>query len=422
MANNLIKALFTKTNSTQKGLSDMVRTPFGGAILSWDTNNLNQFGDVYQPNYSALIKEGTQGIAGSGIDLISSNVSMSQILVYKKQNQTDNSEPDDHPFLDIIYGANKPNEYLTIAQMLYRATSRYITIGNEWWLVVKNNSDTPIGLIPLQVREHTQILPITNTMGYVDKWKYIGKDRKEYIFDKNEIIHFKRPSPYENSYGMGIIIQGAKTFDKLNAIDDFQLRAFGNDGAKKLVIYDDGDFGDEGFEKFKEDFRKNYIGNASNTMILPRGLRAEAMSSVPSEMEHTKSYDLVLKDLMSLLKIPPSKLAKIDDVNRANAISAEYDFYNDCLKPVVNVMSDMFTRMLVNNYKNSDDYIVKVKLRRPQDTQYEMEQMKILVAGVTPNSSITEAELRQWAEYPEKKQGALTNEQTKDFIEYMTGK
>jgi len=83
-------------------------------------------------------------------------------------------------------------------------------------------------------------------------------------------------------------------------------------------------------------------------------------------------------------------------VNRANSVSAEYDFYNDMLKTIANQYSETLTKFLHDNYPESQDYIVQLKLNRPQDTDRELRVQELL----TKTKSISKEELRIWGEYP----------------------
>lgn len=397
-------ALFnTKSpKSTQKGLTDYLdRRTFGTSVALFNDYNRNNYGDVDQPNYELLFKEGSQGLASRCVDLIASNIANAQILVYKKENQTENSEPDKHPFLKLIYGKDQPNKSMSIMQMLYNAVQRYLVIGNEYWLVIRNNSGVPINLYPLKVTQSNQMIAMLDKLGDIMQWKYIGRDRKEYIYDASDIIHFKRQSPYYSPYGMGLIIAGAWIFDKQAEINKYQMRYFANDAMKRFVIMSDSDVGEAEFEDLKNSFKKEYMGNATNTLILNRGFKAESISNTPQESDYFNTWNAIQDDICSLFGIPPSLVSRIADVNRANAVSAEYDFNNNTLKPIADMIGDILTRVLVNNYKNSEEYIVKLKLRRPQDTEYELKQIQIL----TNTGSISQEELRQWSDYPQTMNG-----------------
>lgn len=374
--NVIIKKKIIKVSA--KALSDVKPITSGG----WVGNNSlfrNLGGDYNQANYSELLRQ-EQGLHARCIRIIADNVAKCKLIVKKYENQSESTEPDYHILQDLFRGKNKPNPRQTQYELYHKTVRGVLNLGKYYWRIVRNpTSKLPVQIYSLTVTSNDQMTAKYDTAGNIDHWVY-RYNSKEISFQPEDIIDFGYDSLYDDIYGIGLTQQGSWIFDKLNELNNYQLRYYQNDAMKKMIIKSDRNTSEMELAKFKEDFAKSNQGssNAGKTLFLNTGMDVVPNSNNPQESDYNKTYDLLQDEICSLDGVPPSIASRVKDTNRANGVAAEGNFFNFTLSPIVKMMDSKLTRMLQNNYKDSDNYFVEHRLELPKDRERELNEFKFL--------------------------------------------
>lgn len=293
------------------------------------------------------------------------NVAKSVPFMYKKINQSEREEIDRHNFLDYL---DNPNEIDTFYEMLFETLKDMDLYGNAYWEIVRDRGKIRFYLLP----PYKERWSFNYTTGeYVLK---VGSNKIKFAY--NQILHFRHPSANrETVFGTSLIEAGRDIFEMENYINSYQTNFFKNDAMLKFYLSTSKDFNDGNFKRFYDQYIANpNVENAGEIPVFPSGIEPKIISVNPKEADYVQTWKLIQTRTLSLTRISPSLLGIVEDVNRANAVSAYRDFLNFILDSIIKKIDSRLTKLVKDEY--GTEYFIKSKIDLPIDKDFELRKFE----------------------------------------------
>lgn len=304
---------------------------------------------------------------------------------------------------DLLDQPNREMTYFDFAE--YRAIDQEL-VGNSYWLKDEINAlGQPLTLMRLRP-EFVQIAVNDQgvVIGYIYHIRNIGTPIP---YDREEVIHFKRPNPLDEYYGMGTVeaIQRALSSDL--AQSDHVIGFF-SDGARISGVLTTTTLSEIQFQRFKEQFYAEYAGdaNAHKILIAEEGTRFDPISQAPGGSGVVELRDMGKDEILSAFGIHEFLLGGAGQSGVYKMEEAQHIFSRRMV-PKAQRDSERITIELTQPGW-ALDFRVNVTYSEPKSTKVERAGA-MLDAGATINEARHEMDLppydADWANVPSVPQG-----------------
>ncbi|QAA31237.1 phage portal protein [Clostridium manihotivorum] len=279
------------------------------------------------------------------VNRISQNVASNEWKAYKGETVQQSSLA-----LNVL---KRPNPFMSQFQLMWKTVAFLELTGKCYWYIAKDGIGRP--------KEIWCISPM-------DMWVVPDKDNyiKGYMYKAgaqqiplsvDEVIAFQLPDLINPYSGVGPSQAAANDLEADKYTSQYVRNFFYND-AKPAGIVNFPDISDEDYERAKAQWNDKYKGvENSNKIAFARG---GEVTFTPITM-NIKDLDVSnLKDksrdgILGTFGVPKSILGITDDVNRANAETAEYTFAKHTIKPVLQLIQDILNNEYVPMFKEQSE-------------------------------------------------------------------
>lgn len=277
------------------------------------------------------------------IDKVAQRVGGINLELYELNKNGDVSEIMDHELLNVLYRANPTQTKFD----LFYLTTLYLRIwGSAPWYI-ETNGNKVINIWPLRP-DLLRILQ--NKDGAITGYEYRVGVMKE-SFKVEEIINIRKPSPQNPLFGFSVLLASALEIDADVAAAVWNKNVLENSAEPGGVLATDGSLTDEQYNRLVEKWEARYAGptNAGRTAILEAGLKYQKISQTQQELDFIESRKFNRDSILTMLGVPKA-LVIADDVNRANAETAERVFAKETIDPMMRLIIDQLNEFLANRF------------------------------------------------------------------------
>lgn len=287
----------------------------------------------------------------------------------------------EHPFLELMKNVNPFMNEFELKEMtdLHEELT-----GNNYWYIVSNGAGIPaeIWIVP---PDKMTVIPSKKEFikGYVYK---VGT--QEIHFEREEIIHFKFPSPTSAYYGMGCFAAIIHAYNINENMNRYESALFGNMAKPDGVLQTDQSLNDVEFERIKKGWNQKYGGvdKTGKTAILERGLTYKPITFTPRELSFLAGRKVTKEEIFNAFGLPLGLFDK--EANRANAEQATYTYMKDTISPRHRRQEQKINEKLLPRY--DEHLFCAYENCVPEDKEFKH---KVMVESV--NKTITVNEARQ---------------------------
>jgi HK97 family phage portal protein len=170
---------------------------------------------------------------------------------------------------------------------------------------------------------------------------------------RTQIAHIKALSPRDDHYGMGCLEAAIASASVHNRAARWN-KALLDHGARPsgALTYDPGDgspLSAEQFRRLKDELTEEFSGsgNAGRPMLLDGGLKWQAMSLSPADMDFIRLKESAARDIALAFGVPPVLVGLPGDATYANAREAGRALYRQTILPmadrILRVLGDMLS-------------------------------------------------------------------------------
>lgn len=204
----------------------------------------------------------------SAVDVFAQRVASTPLILYERQANGELEEIKDHPGLDLL---QDPNEFLTRSELFWHLTADNLLSGNSYWFLAGPERGQPT--------EIWRCPPRTTRL---------VRDREEYISGyiteieglvvplfRDEVIHFKRPNPFDEFYGLSKLATAALAAYTGREMAQWNRAMFGQNYAVPAgIVSIEGNVHDADYDRMKRDWRRSHGGGQRRTAFI-RGGKAQ---------------------------------------------------------------------------------------------------------------------------------------------------
>ena len=296
----------------------------------------------------------------------------------------DTEEVKNHPILDLLY---RVNPFFTKSEFLETDVINRKLTGDSYILKVRNNSG--------QVMELWNIRPDLVTIqagneSYISYYKIYTKDGKEEKVEIEDLIHIKYPSPLDSLFGMSPLSPAQARIDTEEYASNYQRDFFLNNARPDAVIEMEVDPTSTQRDEMRDGWEKKHKGLGKNSKLgILVGGKYHQVSLSQREMDFIESMKFTRDDILVAFKVPKPIVAVTDDVNRANAETAQEIFLSETIIPEIKKFVEKMNEELIAP-DFGDEYFLSFKDPVPIDRETRLAEFS---AGI--DKWITINEIRQ---------------------------
>ncbi|XOB41785.1 MAG: phage portal protein [Candidatus Nealsonbacteria bacterium] len=255
----------------------------------------------------------------------------------------DTEEVLSHEILDLLYMANP---FYTKAEFLETDVINRKLTGDSFILKIRNTAG--------QIAELWNIRPDLVTIhpdpeNYIGYYEILTAQGKRKRVETTEMIHIKYPSPLNTLLGMSPLSSAKVRVDIEKYASEFQRDFFLNNARPDAMIELEGGLTEVQRQELKEGWEKRHkgVGKSSKIGVLFGGAKYHQVSLTQKEMDYIESMKFTRDDILVAFKVPKPIVAITDDVNRANAETAQEIFLNETIIPEVKRLVDKLNEQLI---------------------------------------------------------------------------
>jgi len=268
--------------------------------------------------------------------------------------------------------------------------------GNAYVQLIADGRDAPTELVALRP-ERVQV--VSDERGWPVAYLYraggqaVRVQRRDGL-ERIQVAHVKALHPRDDHYGMGCIeaaIGAASVHNKAARWNKALLdNAARPSGALSYEPADGAALSGEQFARLKEELANEFAGsaNAGRPMLLEGGLKWQAMSLTPADMDFVALKEGAARDIALAFGVPPVLVGLPGDATYANAREAGRALYRQTILPMAERILSELGRML-------SDWLGPVRLTVDTDQLSELAEDRARLWDAVGNASfLSDAEKR----------------------------
>lgn len=226
--------------------------------------------------------------------------------------------------------------------------------GNAYVQLIADDRDAPAELVPLRP-ERVQV--ISNERGWPVAYLYRAGGHAVRIgradgLERAQVAHVKSLHPRDDHYGMGCLeaaIGAATVHNKAAKWNKALLdNAARPSGALTYEPADGSVLSAEQFQRVKQELSEEFsgTGNAGRPMLLEGGLKWQALSMTPADMDFVALKEGAARDIALAFGVPPVLVGLPGDATYANAREAGRALYRQTILPMAERIFGELSAML----------------------------------------------------------------------------
>ncbi|MEA3036010.1 MAG: hypothetical protein QOH04_1775, partial [Sphingomonadales bacterium] len=229
-----------------------------------------------------------------------------------------------HPLLDLLA---RPNPRQDGAAFLEAVTSHLLIAGNSYIEAVAAGSRKRNDVRELYALRPDRMKVVPGPDGWPEAYEYTVSGRTVRFAQEGPlppVLHLSLFHPLDDHYGLAPLEAAAVAVDTHNAAAKWNKALLDNaarpSGALVYAGPDDAVLSDEQFQRLKRELDDTYAGatNAGRPLLLDGGLRWEAMSLSPADMDFVGLKAAAAREIALAFGVPPMLLGLPGDATYAN--------------------------------------------------------------------------------------------------------
>jgi len=256
-------------------------------------------------------------------------------------------ELDRHPLLALL---RRPNATQAGADFLEALYGHLLVAGNAYVERVA---------IEGEVRELHALRPdrvrvVTDAAGWPAAYEYTANGRTLSFAQEGippPVLHVALFHPLDDHYGMAPLSAAHRSLDLHNAAAEWAKALLDNAARPSGALVYEGEgeaLSEEQFERLRQELEANFSGvaNAGRPLLLEGGLRWQAMSLSPRDMDFLDARHAAARDIALAFGVPPMLLGIPGDNTYSNYAQANLAFWRQTVLPLANRVAGAFAAWL----------------------------------------------------------------------------
>jgi HK97 family phage portal protein len=277
---------------------------------------------------------GTAGTVYQIVSLLASSVASPDWRLYRKpvadgrvryttgdQGSDQRTEVVRHAALSLW---RRPNNFYTRHELVETSQQHMELVGECFWVLEYGPANFPLAMWPVRP---DRMIPVPSSANFLDGWVYIGPSGEKVPLQVNEVIQTKFPNPMDPYRGLGPVQSVLVDIDAMKYSTEWNRNFFINSAEPGGIIQVPEKLSDTEFNELSHRWRESHQGvaRAHRVAILENATWVDRHLSM-RDMEFTQLRGVSRDVIREAWGIHKSMLGNADDVNRANAQTAEEVF------------------------------------------------------------------------------------------------
>jgi HK97 family phage portal protein len=219
-----------------------------------------------------------------------------------------------------------PNPFYTRHELIETTMQHMELTGEGFWVVQRDGrASFPTALWPIRP---DRMQPVPDAEKYLAGYVYTGPSGEKVPLKINEVIQLKYPNPLDSYRGLGPVASVLTDIDAMKYSAEYNRNFFINGADPSGIIQVPGSLEDTEFNQLSDRWRESHQGvaRAHRVAILESGMQWIERKYSMKDMQFVQLREVSRDVLREAWGIHKSMLGNADDVNRANAQTAEEVF------------------------------------------------------------------------------------------------
>jgi HK97 family phage portal protein len=280
--------------------------------------------------------------------------------------------------------------------LLETVTANLLLHGNAYVQLIADAADEPAELCVLRPE---RVSVLCDDRGWTTGFLYQAGGQQTRIgrvdgLGRVQLAHIKALHPRDDHYGMGCLDAAIAAASVHNEAATWNKSLLDNaarpSGALSYEPTDGAVLSAEQFQRLKDELAREFSGsgNAGRPMLLEGGLKWQALSLTPADMDFVSLKEGAARDIALAFGVPPVLVGLPGDATYANAREAGRALYRQTILPLAGKILDALGAML-------SDWLGPVTLAADTDQISELaEDRALLWQQVGAAEFLSEAEKR----------------------------
>jgi len=279
-----------------------------------------------------------------------------------------------HPVLEMLQKANGVyNGFdLTVLRTLYQELT-----GNAYLHpVIDPTLEVPVELWPMPA-QWVSVIP--SRENFVDGYLYGPNDVEQLRFERDEVIHFKRPNPDNLFYGLGKVEAAYGTIQANQAVHDMDLATFANHARPDYAVVVNGNARRADLDIFEQHVSERLRGTRKSGQFLAVSgdVKFEPLNFPPKDLGGREE---IVEEIAAVFGVPVSML-KANDPNLASARAGFGQWRESTILPMLRMDEDVLNQILLPMFGIESDAVLAYDNPVPADTAFQLQQRQAAVSG-----------------------------------------
>lgn len=219
---------------------------------------------------------------------------------------------------------NQPNEFMT-GQEFREIGWQFMELVGEWYWVMNrgpNGKGLPLEIWPVRP---DRMEPVPHPQKFLSGWVYTGPNGEQVPLLTSEVIQIKYPNPLDIYRGLSAVQALLADIDSAKYTAEWSRNFFLNSATPGGIVQFQKRLTDPEFNEFTNRWREQHQGVARGHRVgvLEQGALWVPNTYTMQDMQFVELRQLSANNIREAYRIHPSMLGMVEDVNRANAETAE---------------------------------------------------------------------------------------------------
>lgn len=221
---------------------------------------------------------------------------------------------------------DKPNDFTTGFQFRELGQT-YLDLTGEDYIVIGRDSRASFPMSLWQVRPD-RMEPVPHREKYLAGYIYTGPSGERVPLETNEVIQIRYPNPFDPYHGLGPVQSILVDIDAAKYSAAWNRNFFLNSATPGGVIQVDKRLSDDEWNEFTNRWRESHrgLGAAHRVAVLEQGAEWVPNAHTIRDMDFGNLRNVSRDVIREAFTIHKAILGTSDDVNRANAVTAQEHF------------------------------------------------------------------------------------------------
>jgi HK97 family phage portal protein len=307
--------------------------------------------------------------------------------------------------IDAIEGDARAAALVQADGLLEKIAASLLLGGNAYVQLIADDKDEPAELCLLRPE---RVSVVCDERGWPVAYLYRAGPQVTRIdrldpLDRQQIAHIKALHPRDDHYGMGCLDAAIAAASVHNRASRWNKALLDNgarpSGALSYEPTDGSVMSAEQFKRLKEELAAEFSGsgNAGRPLLLEGGLKWQALSLTPADMDFVALKEGAARDIALAFGVPPVLVGLPGDATYANAREAGRALYRQTILPMAARILDALGAML-------GDWMGSIKLAVDTDQISELADDRAqLWQQVGAAGFLSDAEKRDMLGFPAEK-------------------